>query len=73
MIISCCCSGRYFALLRFDVNVINILCTAVDPESVKNTVRSSVSFYDVRPYKERFADFDKLNMVKLKLLSEVWF
>jgi len=33
---------------KFGLNFINVLCTAitlVDPESVKNTVKSSVSFY----------------------------
>jgi len=38
------------------VNFINILCTAfalIDPESVKNTVKSSVSFYAFGIYKRK--------------------
>jgi hypothetical protein len=38
------------------VNFINVLCTAfalVDPESVKNTVKSSVSFYAFGIYKRK--------------------
>jgi len=39
-----------------DVNFINILCTAfalVDPENVKNTVKSSVSFYAFGIYERK--------------------
>jgi len=39
---------KYFEIPRPSVNFINILCTAfmlVDPKSIKNTVKSLVSFY----------------------------
>jgi len=41
---------------RPGVNFINVLCTAfvlVDPESIKNTVKASVSFYAFRIYERK--------------------
>jgi len=50
-----------FSLLRSGVNFLNVLRTAfalVDPESVKNTVKSSVSFYAFGIYERKSCTYN---------------